>query len=118
MPIVHTRITPPDSLYFELGRLKIIAALAHVIGLMDLKEATIQAHDKIVVSYNNSLPKIKPKGFWGKFIDNLTFQDLNTTCVIELNKLRNSQELQDSINLYSNFSQEENIDSLNKILNE
>ncbi len=117
IPINHTMISPSPQLSSELSRLSSIAALAHVIGQWQLKEQAIEAHDKLVESYNRQLSVEKPKGFWRKFIENLTFSDLDTTIVYPVEKLRDSKSLSDNINFYAQFSQEDITEFLYKLIN-
>lgn len=117
MPINYTTITPSLSLQLELGRLKNIAAVSHLMGLSDLKEQAIAAHDDLVTSYNSQLPDNKPKGFWSQLKDNLLFRDLDKTFTMKLSPLRDSKVLIETISLFSNSSQTGLYNMLNQLVN-
>lgn len=113
----HTNIISPSSkMSNELSRLSIIAALSHVMGLWQLKEQAIQMHDKLVDAYNSQLPKNKPKGFWRQFLDNITFNGLDITIALPLEKLRDSESLQNAIDLYSDLDKNQLVTYLYKVL--
>lgn len=103
MPINHTRISPSIQLSGQLGKLKMIAAISKVLGQHQLSVQALDAHDKLVDSYNSQLPEDKPKGFWRQFADNLTFRDLDTTIVTRLDRLKGSADFQKEVNHYSTF---------------
>ncbi len=117
MPINYTRVTPSLQLQSELDRLVNIAAVSHLMGMFELKEQAITAHDKLVNSYNNQLPEDKPKGFWGQLKDNLLFRDLDRTFIMRLSPLRDSQQLTNAISLYSGISQAALYEALNELIN-
>ena len=117
MPINYTTITPSLSLQLELGRLKNIAAVSHLMGLSDLKEQAIAAHDDLVTSYNSQLPDNKPKDFWSQLKDNLLFRDLDKTFTMKLSPLRDSKVLIETISLFSNSSQTGLYNMLNQLVN-
>lgn len=117
MPINYTTVSPSLPFQLELGWLKNIAAVSHLMGLSDLKEQAITAHDSLINSYNNQLPDNKPKGFWGQLKDNLLFRDLDRTFTIRLSPLRGSQDLIDTISLLSKSSQAELYEMLNQLIN-
>lgn len=117
MPINYTTVTPSLPLQLELVRLKSIAAVSHLMGLYDLKEQAITAHDCLINSYNNQLPDNKPKGFWGQLKDNLLFRELDRTFTLRLSPLRDSQDLLDAISIFSKSSQPELYNMLNQLIN-
>lgn len=100
MPINHTSISPSLDLSRQLGKLKMIAAMAKILGQNELSDQSLEAHDKLVDSYNSQLPEDKPKGFWRQFADNLTFRDLDTTTITRLERYQNSRQFQEDVESY------------------
>lgn len=103
MPIYHTSINPHLDLTSKLGKLKVIAAMAKILGQNQLSDQALEIHDKLVDSYNSQLPEDKPKGFWRQFADNLTFRDLDTTTITRLKRYQNSREFEEDIEMYSTW---------------
>ena len=116
LPINHTRISPSIQLSSKLGELKMIAAIAKVIGEYQLSKQAIDIHDKLVDSYNSQLPEDKPKGFWRQFADNLTFRDLDSTIVTRLDYLKDSSDFQREVDYYATWSKEMLIKMLQELI--
>ncbi len=116
MPINHTTITPSVQLSLALGRLAQIAAAAHVLGVSNLENQATEAYNNLVAEYNNQLPSDKPKGFWAKFKDNLTFRDLDTTVALRLPLLHASNDFDLYKDIYAKMNHSELTNMLNKLL--
>lgn len=92
---------PSKELKFRLRKLAQIAAIAKLCNQMDLYNQAKEHHDSLVTQYN-SVAKTKEKGFWGKFLDNLTN---TTTSVIMANYLDKDTDYETALITYTHMKE-------------
>lgn len=115
-PVQTTTIYPTPQLTIKLTQLAQLAVLAELINNQQLFNQAETAYNGLVDSYNGQLPKPKKKGFFSQLIDNITFQDLNTTIAPTLCHLRESADYSSMRQTYSHFSKSDAIEGISMIL--
>lgn len=117
MPIRTSFTRPSLQLTNELSRLAQIAAGAKVLGNNNLYTQAETAYNKLVDTYNASLPPFKPKGFWPQLKANVTFTDLDRNYSISLEHLSESSEYSTFYNLFLNWNRSELIQLIRELAN-